>query len=70
MNPVLDTHDRSYLYAYNIAINEGCQQPVHFATGEDLRLTDAEGQEKSVRIVHIIGRSALIEYRPYVQEPH
>ena len=64
LNPKLDTHDRTYLYASNIAINEGCQQPVHFILGEDLRLTDANGREMLVRIVDIIGRSALVEYQP------
>ncbi len=65
LNPKRDTHDRTYLYASNIAINEGQQQPVTFIPGEDLRLTDADGRELMVRIVAIIGRSALIEYRSY-----
>ena len=65
LNPKRDNHDRTYLYASNIAINEGQQQPVHFIPGEDLRLTDADGRELVVRIVAIIGRSALVEYRPY-----
>ena len=65
LNPIRDTHDRTYLYASNIAINEGQQQPVTFTFGEDLRLTDADGRELIVCIVGIIGRSALIEYRPY-----
>ncbi len=55
----------TYLYASNIAINEGEPQPVHFVPGEDLRLTDAEGTELLARIVNIVGRSALVEYRPY-----
>ena len=66
LNPIRDTHDRTYLYASNIAINEGRQQPVHFVLGEELRLTDAEGREALVRIVDIVGRSALVEYRPVV----
>ena len=65
LNPIRDTHDRTYLYTSNIAINEGEPQPVHFVPGEDLRLTDAEGTELLVRIVDIVGRSALVEYRPY-----
>ena len=62
LNPIRDTHDRTYLYASNIAINEGQQQPVHFIPGEELQLTDAEGTELRVRIVDIVGRSALVEY--------
>ena len=68
LNPKRDSHDRTYLYASNIAINEGKQQPVHFIPGEDLHLTDAEGKELIVRIVAILGRSALVEYRPYFKE--
>ena len=63
LNPKLDTLGRTYLYASNIAINEGRQQPVHFLLGEDLRLTDANGREMLVRIVDITGRSALVEYQ-------
>ena len=63
LNPIRDIHDRTYLYATNIAIDQGKQQPVHFALGEDLRLTDADGREAMVRIVDVVGRSALLEYR-------
>ena len=63
LNPIRDTHDRTYLYASNIAINGGLQQPVHFFPGEELRLTDADGNELWVRIVDIVGRSSLVEFR-------
>ena len=63
LNPIRDIHDRTYLYATNIAIDQGKQQPVHFSLGEDLRLTDADGREAMVRIVDVVGRSALLEYR-------
>lgn len=62
LNPIRDTHDRTYLYASNIAIDDGKQQPVHFLPGEELRLTDAEGADLRVRIIDIVGRSALVEY--------
>ena len=64
LNPIRDTHSRTYLYASNIAINKGQQQPVHFASGEELRLTDPDGSGLMVRIVDIVGRSALVEYHP------
>ena len=67
LNPKRDNHDRAYLYASNIAINGGQQQPVHLMPGEDLRLTDANGRELVVRIVTIIGRAVLVEYRPYLK---
>ena len=62
LNPIRDAHDRTYLYASNIAVDEGKQQPVHFIPGEELQLTDTEGTELRVRIVDIVGRSALVEY--------
>ena len=64
LNPIRDDLDRTYLYASNIAIDQGKQQPVHFALGEDLRLTDGDGREAMVRIVDVVGRSALLEYHP------
>ena len=62
LNPVRDAHDRTYLYASNIAIGAGKQQPVYFIPGEELQLTDVEGMELRVRIIDIVGRSALVEY--------
>ena len=64
LNPIRDTSDRTYLYADNIAVDGGRQQPVHFRLGRPMRLTDASGFELSVTIVDIIGRSSLVEYRP------
>ena len=64
LNPIRDTHDRTYLYTSNIAVNDGDRQPVAFTPGEALRLTDADGKERWVRIVDVVGRSALVEYRP------
>ena len=68
LNPIRDPHDRTYLYASNIAIDEGKQQPVHFIPGEELKLTDVEGVTLRVRIVDIVGRSALVEYSDARQE--
>ena len=63
LNPIRDRLDRVYLYTTNIAVNRGKPQPVYFTFGEDLRLTDSLGREALVRIVDIVGRSALLEYR-------
>ena len=68
LNPIRDNHDRTYLYASSIAIDQGKQQPVHFVLGEDLRLTDANGREAMIRISDVVGRSALLEYRPVTRE--
>ncbi len=62
LNPILDTSDRTYLYASNISISEGRQQPVPFFFGESLRLTDSDGEEFAVRVTGIVGKSALLEY--------
>lgn len=62
LNPIRDAHDRTYLYASNLAIDGGKQQPVHFIPGETLHLTDAEGTELRVRIIDVVGRSVLVEY--------
>ena len=62
LNPVLDDLDRMYLYAPNIAIDEGKQQPVHFKLNQPLRLTDVNGFEWVVRFIEMIGTSALLEY--------
>ena len=63
LNPIRDIHDRTFLYADNIAIDQGRQQPVSFRLGRPIRLTDAYGFELSVRILDIVGKSALVEYR-------
>lgn len=63
LNPIRDKLDRTYLYAINLAINEGRREPVAFLPGEQLRVTDPDGAERLIRIVSIVGQSALIEYR-------
>lgn len=62
LNPILDTSYRTYLYADNIAIQDGQQQPVNFRFGHPIKLTDANGKEMSVTILMIKGRSVLLEY--------
>ena len=65
LNPILDHLNRTYLYASNIAINDGQRQPVTFRPGdEELKLVDAYGNGCYARIVAIEGSSSLIEYRP------
>ena len=64
LNPILDNLDRMYLYATNVAINEGRQQPLHFKLGEAMRLTDVHGAERLVRFVDMIGNASVLEYEP------
>ena len=64
LNPIRDTVDRTYMYADNIAINDGQQQPVTFVPGtESLRLEDSNGQVLMVTVAAIEGRSSLLDYR-------
>ncbi len=63
LNPKRDSLDRTCLYASNIAIGQGRPQPVFFVPGEELPLTDSAGKALLVRIVEIVGRTALVEYR-------
>ena len=65
LNPIRDNLDRTYLYADNIAIDEGRQQPVTFRLGKKIKLTDAYGFELLITIIDITGRSALVEYQWY-----
>ena len=67
VRPKRDAFDRTYLFTSNMIIDQGRRQPVYFLLGEELRLTDANGREMIVRIVDIVGRSALVEYRAYVE---
>ena len=64
LNPILDSRDRMYLYATNVAIDEGRQQPVHFKLNEAIRLTDVLGAERMVRFVEMTGNSSVIDYEP------
>ena len=63
LNPVIDTRDRTYLHASNVVVEEGKRQPVHFVLGQELLLTDADGCEKVIKIVEILGGSFILEYR-------
>ncbi len=65
LDVVQDTSGRTCLYADNIAIEQGRQQPVYFRLGKPMRLTDAWGAGLLVTIVGIIGRSTLVEYRSF-----
>ena len=59
----MDSLARTSLSASNILINEGEEQPVHFLLGERLHLKDTNGTWSDVRILDVVGRSAIIEYR-------
>ena len=58
-----DEQDRGYLNAWNLTIDQGRSQPVRFVPGQELRLTDSDGWALFVRLVGMVGRSVLVEYR-------
>jgi hypothetical protein len=62
LNPILDTSNRTYLYADNIAINGGKNQPAMFNVNEPFELEDSNGVVMQVRVLHIQGRTSLIQY--------
>lgn len=62
LNPILDTSYRSYLYADNIAIRGGEQQPAKFEVGVPFVLEDSNGVVMQVTVLHIQGRTSLLQY--------
>jgi len=62
LNPILDTHNRMYLYADNIAIDGGKQQPAGFEVNVPFELEDCNGVVMQVRVLHIQGRTSLLQY--------
>ena len=69
LSPIQDAQGRTYLYAANIAINHGLPQPVDFRIGEDLHLMDSDGTAVLARVVALVERSALVEFRSTRDRP-
>ena len=63
LNPILDHLDRTYLYADNVAINDGSPQPVHFKLNEPVRLTDSLGKNATLWFRDMRGASCVFDYR-------
>lgn len=62
LNPILDTSNRTYLYADNIAINGGENQPTTFKVNHPFELEDCNGVVMQVRVLHIQGHTSLIQF--------
>lgn len=62
LSPILDTENRMYLYADNISIENGRNQPVYFRLSEPFQVEDSKGKRFELNIIAIIARSTLIEY--------
>ena len=63
LNPILDNLDRTYLYADNVAIDDGLQQPVQFSLNEPVRLTDSMGAVATLWFREMVGSSCVFDYR-------
>ena len=62
LNPILDTSNRTYLYADNIAI-DGCRnRPAKFKVGDPFDLEDSNGMIMQVRVLYIQGQTSLLQY--------
>lgn len=62
LNPILDTRGGMYLYADNIAVRDGEQQPAKFEVGVPFKLEDSNGVVMQVTVVQIRGRTSLLQY--------
>jgi len=62
LNPILDTVNRTYLYANNIAINGGQTQPTIFIVNQPIDLEDCDGIIMQITIKDIQGNNSLIEF--------
>ncbi|WP_421477657.1 toll/interleukin-1 receptor domain-containing protein [Agrobacterium tumefaciens] len=69
LNPILDTSNRTYLYADNIAIAGGVNQPATFKLNEPLELEDADGVIVYMTVKHIASRVSLIQFTRQPKRP-
>lgn len=63
LNPILDSEKRTYLYADNIAIEGGKNQPVKFSLDQPFTVEDSLGNEFELKVSSINNDGATIEYR-------
>lgn len=62
LNPILNTANRTYLYADNIAIDGGKYQPSTFSLAKAIELEDAGGTVMLVVFKHIAARVSLAQF--------
>lgn len=62
LNPILDTSHRTYIYADNIAVDGGLQQPVPFKINKPIELEDSKGAIFMVTVKLISGRTSLLQF--------
>lgn len=69
LNPILDAQNRTYLYADNIAIDGGKQQPTPFEINVPFELEDCNGVLMEVRVLHIQGPHLAAAIRQVTMMP-
>jgi hypothetical protein len=62
LNPILDSENRTYLYADNIAIEGGKNQPVKFSLDQPFVVEDSLGNQFELKISSIGKDGAIIEH--------
>jgi hypothetical protein len=62
LNPILDSINKTYLYADNIAIDGGKGQPATFKVNVPIELEDADGRVVYATVKHIAGNISLLQY--------
>lgn len=63
LNPIFQSPGRFYLYADNVSVNDQPTQPTHLVANVVFKLEDAQGTVVEARLLEIVGRSSLFEYR-------
>lgn len=62
LNPILDEGERRYLYANDIEIDNGKEQPADFQLRRPVILVDKRGTRMRVEIIAMEARSSLVEF--------
>ena len=62
LNPILDSSERTYLYASNVAIDGGKGQPHTFDVNVPFELEDPDGTIVYATVKHIAGDISLLQY--------
>ena len=57
-----DEHERMYLHAPTLTVNEGMQQPARVVPGKKLLLEDSDGNRIDSKLIFMQNRSSLIEW--------
>lgn len=63
LNPIRDSLSRHYIYGDNLSFEDQPDQPFRFTVEEPFSIADAKGNAFSVRVLAILGRTSLLEYR-------